>query len=220
MIDFSLFQSNTFDLSSIDISTDKSINGSNTSHEDASSVQNSRSITATPTSNPFLTNVSVEINGRAESPYSKATNSTPQSAIQRPTSLPPVPPRQRATFTDVPKIQIPINIVRRQKPNETEHNDVSSVEVNGKSPTIKQSEMIPSSNGIPKENGNSYHSETESPTHDSPCPCKSGAHPKSTSPQPNQANGFHKTQPCPGKSNKLAACMKNFIKNFIWNVQE
>lgn len=196
----------------MDISTDKSISGSNTSHEDALPmvpVQNGRSVTATPTLNPFLTNMCVEINGRAESPCTKATISTPQStpksATQRPTSLPPVPPRQRATSDEVPKIQIPINIVRRQNLNKPEHNNVSSVEVNGKPSTVKQLETIPLSNGIPKENGNSYHTETESPTHDSPCPCKSGAHPKSKSPQTTQENGFFKTQQCPGKSNRIAS---------------
>lgn len=176
----------------MDISTDKSLNGSNTSHEDANMktiTQNGRSLTATPTLNPFLTNVQCNGNGNGNGNDYNSTksNSTVQSPI-----LPPVPPRQRAISVDIPKIHIPLNVLRRPKLSESDNNDPNTVIMNGNSSNIEQSESIPLSNGTSKQNGNCYQSETDTNIHDSTCPCQSGAHPKQKSPKTSQQNGIIK----------------------------
>lgn len=183
-------------------------------------LQNGRSNTNTPTLNPFITDISEQETPRqspmhVQTPIVKSLVLTPKSVTHRP-SLPPVPPRSRATSVD--KIRIPNDIVRRQKDPTKNHVDqveMSSApsniitrvsptksisDTNGTEaiPEINGTNEMPKINGIPKQNGNSCHTETDlaTPNHP-PCPCKSGAHPKH--PNKYQENGFHKALAAPGK---------------------
>lgn len=113
------------------------------------------------------------------------STSTATSSSRPP--LPPVPPRQRS-FRSTEPIRIPIHIVRPKK----EADVVNIINNNNNGPITSnalQSKPVPEIHETSKQNGNGdfNHNTIDMNNHETPCPCKSGAHPK----QPNkcQENG-------------------------------
>lgn len=155
-------------------------------------------------------------NSNMPTPTAKPMISTPKSAPHRP-PLPPVPPRSRAASID--KIRIPIDIVRRLSQRTTSNSNMNQIGMTQlpteSISQISPTKVIPETNGtvvktngmdigrntdgiktqtdvnvIPKQNGNSScHIQSDLDTHNQPCPCKSGAHPKHS--HIPQENGYH-----------------------------
>lgn len=136
-----------------------------------------RSAASTP--NPFAADLLEIKNHRSQTPILNGHHvAATKSCVQPPPPLPPVPPRQRPQA--LPQMRIPINIVKRAQKtgNEQEKNENQNFnQVDAETPSSS-----PEKNE-PKLNGNSCKDDSKLIIHD-PCPCRSGAHPKTANVRP------------------------------------
>lgn len=139
------------------------------------------------------------------STYNTPIGSTPTPPSQRP-PLPPIPPRRPQSISPahplvstpkaLPPIRIPIDILRRAEKINTEakneRNTMNSISAEAPKTSPEKNET--------QLNGNSCYDDSKMIIDPCPCPCQSGAHPKT--PNIEVSNGYSYKEPVRGKKMK------------------